>query len=377
MRAPCLARLSLLPLLAALACSAAGGTDDVGGEDSDTDAGTGPSGPGSTLDSGLTGDGSLDPDSACAATRRKAEPAPLDLYLMLDMTGSMINPAGDGGIEKRADALRAGMKNFLSSPDSEGIGAAAQKFPVMIGQNESCDPADYATPAIPWSLLPNPALVDWIGQISAQGYTPTVAALQGAVDGCIARMTEEPEHSCAVVFVTDGHPEGDCQPTEEDAKPHVGAIASYASDHGVLVFAVGFPGIDALGEEVLQIAASAGGTDVPHIISATGDVSDAFVQALEDIRNDAMGCEFKIPSSDEGQVNPNLVSVTYTASDTGLEEEIPRVDTGADCGVGEGWYYNDAAHPTRLILCPATCARVEADLEGEVEVLLGCTPVQR
>ena len=42
---------------------------------------------------------------------------------------------------------------------------------------------------------------------------------------------------------------------------------------------------------------------------------------------------------------------------------------------GDGWYYDNPAAPTQIILCPSTCTAVEGDMTGEVDVTLGCTTV--
>ena len=42
---------------------------------------------------------------------------------------------------------------------------------------------------------------------------------------------------------------------------------------------------------------------------------------------------------------------------------------------GNGWYYDNPAAPTQIILCPASCTLVEGDMTGEVDVTLGCSTV--
>ena len=45
---------------------------------------------------------------------------------------------------------------------------------------------------------------------------------------------------------------------------------------------------------------------------------------------------------------------------------------GANCTTG-GWYYDDFANPTRIILCPSSCSAISGDSGGRVDVELGCT----
>ncbi|MBN1610563.1 MAG: hypothetical protein JW940_28290 [Polyangiaceae bacterium] len=39
---------------------------------------------------------------------------------------------------------------------------------------------------------------------------------------------------------------------------------------------------------------------------------------------------------------------------------------------GVGWRYDNPSAPTKIILCPATCAAVQTDLEGHLDFELGC-----
>ena len=49
---------------------------------------------------------------------------------------------------------------------------------------------------------------------------------------------------------------------------------------------------------------------------------------------------------------------------------IPNVGSMAGCA-GQGWYYDDPANPTAIIVCPATCSTLTS-LGGEVDVAFGC-----
>ena len=42
---------------------------------------------------------------------------------------------------------------------------------------------------------------------------------------------------------------------------------------------------------------------------------------------------------------------------------------------GNAWYYDDPAHPTKIVLCDATCGAIEVDSTGEIDVQLGCSTV--
>jgi hypothetical protein len=38
-----------------------------------------------------------------------------------------------------------------------------------------------------------------------------------------------------------------------------------------------------------------------------------------------------------------------------------------------GWYYDDAANPTRVVACAPSCRVMQSDHHAKVEVAFGCT----
>lgn len=64
----------------------------------------------------------------CATSTSMAEPAPLDIYVMLDISGSMLEMTA-GGQQKWA-AVKSAIGAFLSDPGSAGINVGIQYFPL-------------------------------------------------------------------------------------------------------------------------------------------------------------------------------------------------------------------------------------------------------
>jgi hypothetical protein len=59
-----------------------------------------------------------------------------------------------------------------------------------------------------------------------------------------------------------------------------------------------------------------------------------------------------------------------------MEQAILAAPGGvAGCGQKGGWYYDDPANPTKIIMCPTTCAALQGDVGGKVEVIFGCETV--
>ena len=69
------------------------------------------------------------------------------------------------------------------------------------------------------------------------------------------------------------------------------------------------------------------------------------------------------------------VNVQYKPGNGGMTETIPKVANKAACGNGDGWYYDNDAMPTQIIMCDATCNKLSMDSKGEVDIVLGCKTV--
>ncbi len=300
----------------------------------------------------------------CADVTLDVTGVPLDLFFMLDTSGSMS--------DEKIEGLRTGLGAFFNDPQSTSIGASGQKFPLPKDSSifhETCDGSAYAQPAVPWEALPNPALGSWVSSLETDGYAPSVPALTGAVEACRTRMSVVPTHKCAVVFTTDGEPNGNCPPTSTASQAPLGEVAAAAMADGIPVFAIGLPGSDPVGIAILNTIAQQGGTGAPIMIQS-GNVGSELTTALNSIRGDALGCEFQMPTS-TGTVDPDLVALRYTPGG-GSEHETERVVDAAQCS-GQGWYYDNNNDPTKLIVCPDTCAEMQEDQDGEVRIVLGCS----
>lgn len=69
-------------------------------------------------------------DNQCAGTLQEAQRVPLDIYIMLDVSGSMLEPTeGDANVTKW-QAVSSALSAFVSDKASEGIGVGLQVFPI-------------------------------------------------------------------------------------------------------------------------------------------------------------------------------------------------------------------------------------------------------
>jgi hypothetical protein len=114
---------------------AGGAGQDGNGSGTDAFLGTGDDS-GNVLNLGETGTSS-DAFAGCATTTQKATLAPLDLYFMLDTSGSMDDLVAAG--QSKWSAVVTAMTAFVNDPASAGIGVGLQYFPLTAaGVPSSC-----------------------------------------------------------------------------------------------------------------------------------------------------------------------------------------------------------------------------------------------
>jgi hypothetical protein len=105
--------------------SSAGGSSTGGSSTGGTGASS--SGGSISVSGGASGSGTGGTTSECGGEDHAAELLPLDLYLMLDSSGSMLGEAN--GTTKWA-AIQSALQGFLNDPASAGIGIGLQFFPL-------------------------------------------------------------------------------------------------------------------------------------------------------------------------------------------------------------------------------------------------------
>ena len=104
------------------------------------------------------GTGNLPPPN-CVGETKMAEEAPVDMYIMLDKSGSMLEATGAG--PTKWDAIRDALSSFVQDPQSAGLGVGLQYFPLQeMGVPDSClsdaDCGDLGGPCTTKACLPPP-----------------------------------------------------------------------------------------------------------------------------------------------------------------------------------------------------------------------------
>jgi hypothetical protein len=287
-------------------------------------------------------------------------------------------PAGQCSIEKNVYCAQFGAS---CGNDANGYprGTCQQITTSSCVNGDSCTATDYSTPAVAISALPGGAagIVGALGAKGPEQETPTSAALQGAVNEAKTYAGANAGHTVVAVLATDGLP--------SECDTNIGNIAGIASAAvagapSVKTFVIGIfttneastakPNLD-------QIAA-AGGTSQAFIVNAGQNAEQQFLAALNTIRGSALPCEYTLPVPDGGTPDYGKVNVEFTEGN-GTKVVLPYTETAGNCGTTGGWYYDvdpkNGGTPTKVEICPTTCATMKADPNGRVDVLQGCKTV--
>jgi hypothetical protein len=335
--------------------TATGSTNHGGSTGTSTMEGAG----GFSFDGGSDGD---EPD-ACAATSAEAHRVQLDLLILLDWSVSM---------QPKWSGTTSALKEFFTDPASAGINAGLVYVPALTGCE--CNSASYVVPDVPIDTLPGNAfaLTNSMPAQAVGACTPTYGGLKGALTAAAAYQDSHPTHKVNLVFATDGEPwtKFGCNPvTIEDVAGLADGALNYNGVHTYVI------GVDGSINVNLDAIAAAGGTTAAY--NVTQDISQ-FAATIAEIRRQALGCDFEIPPPPNGmQLDPDEVNFSYTPKGVGSSKLLPRAKDLADCDGQAGWYYDSDAAPTKMILCPASCASVQADSNAKVEVLFGCKSVAK
>lgn len=343
-----------------------GGTVLLDGQLPGPDGGTGP---------GLDAGEPLAPDTgfttSCNTEYRKVEDKPLDLLVVLDVSYSM-------DFDQKWLGVKSAMKSFVANPQFDHLGVGLQYFPLRA----QCSIDAYRVPAVPIGILRGtpdvaPIISDNLDLQQMNGGTPTVQVLEGASAYVKGWLAQHPDHRAVVVLATDGVPDATCRSVTgglPNSLDNVLAVAREAAstEPAVKTFVIG------VGRDLtaLNRIAEAGGTGQALLVDTQVDADVAFLNALTQIRRDALGCEFAVPADGigtAGEVDPRNAQVRFTP-DFGPTELYWNVGDrhGCQSAPAGGWYFDDPERPTRLILCDQACTRVMQGRTGTLDVGFAC-----
>ncbi len=333
-------------------------------------------------------DVTVTPDSACATTGATANRTPIDMFVMLDQSGSMGTDCNVGSAtnSKWCNAINA-LSTYFKGAASTGQGAALQYFELPGG---NCSNGNgYNVSAIPatgngYVTLPSSAFDASLNAHTPNSLTPTEGAIRG-ITGFTSRAVNRLAGRKPIgILITDGDPSS-CNTNLTTLR---GLLQSHFTATGTMTFVVGMTGATDANLETLAL----GGNAPPHAATVNGvpntcgssaapcrhwNVGNGnaavFVEALKAISAAAVGCAFTIPPSSTGVIDPNTVRVEYLPGGAPPAQILGRVTDAAACaGVPNGFYYDNNVTPTTINLCASQCNVVQADPTAKINVLFGC-----
>lgn len=329
-----------------------GGAGTTGGGAGAFDNGPGMSGVGGFGVAGTTVAGT---SGSCGGDTYAAETRPLDIYVIMDESASMIFPIDIWGPTSMA------LNTFFSSTDTAGISAGIAFF------SGGCDVAAYQTPVVQVAELPGNAgalQMALAARLPGPG-TATEPALRGAIAFASQRATDNPDRKQIVLLVTDGEP-ASCDATVESTS--AAAAEGFAATPSIPTYVLGLGNVNGLNQ-----MAMAGGTNAAFVVTDATQVQ-AIVDAMNQIRGQALPCEYRVPTTTGSSFDKNLVNLNWTRGGTTVS--LPFVGDAAACATAPtGWYYDNADAPTQLVACAQTCDELKTG-GGDVSVVLGCPSIR-
>jgi hypothetical protein len=307
----------------------------------------------------------------CAQDTQKAKLVDVNMYILVDKSGSMDN-------DNKWTNTEQAFTSFFQSPDAAPLNVALRFWPDegcedldpndMNNNDPTCDIVPCSVPQVAVGPLLNAAhqqaLIDLFASKNPGGATPMSAALEGGILWARQQKDANPDEAAIVVLVTDGEPNG-CLENPDSIEQ---IVTDGFQNEGVPIYAVGLEGS---GVTLMNQIATAGGTNDAFFIGSMNGEAE-LLAAMLDIAQQSIQCSIPIPEPAGNEIlDPELVRIEYL---TGSGETIlvPQVDDVSECGAEGGWYYDDNANPSSITFCSATCGTVQLDVEATVDVALGC-----
>ncbi len=204
------------------------------------------------------------------------------------------------------------------------------------------------------------------------GQTPSVPALQGAIQHAIAWQAANPSRQTIVLFVTDGFPTM-CD-DQSDASLIAAVQLGMNNDPPIRTYVIGI----AVGTSYFRLRDIAlyGGSNEPFLVDDT-NARQALVDAFRNIARSPLPCEYPFPDPPGGldQISYDRIQLVHTMAN-GTQEEVPYATSIDRCSQAYGgWYYDvppEVGTPSKILFCPCSCGSLGT---GTVELRFGCRPV--
>jgi hypothetical protein len=358
-------------------------------------------------------DTALSADAACATSvsEAKVEVLPVDIIWMVDNSASMQPAVAEvkAGLNAFASLISAKMLDYkvimlsLRSKTSPISVAGSTRYPICIppplAGDDNCGngPRFFQSHVDIKSTQPLEQFLGTLDQTEGykpgqeRGGEPWKAQLRPTATRTIVVVTDDNARLSATDFETFA---GGKNPFNSLILPPGILDASRAGMFNGYVFAALY-GWGSEGDPSVKCKYTDGtfppasGTTYTTLVKKTGgprakicDGKAAWTPFFDAIatavaRAAKLACELALPTPATGTLDPTAVNVQITSGATSTL--VPKVVDASACGTSLGWYYDNDAAPTKVILCPAACdlanTSVGVDKPGRIDVLFGCKTV--
>ncbi len=318
---------------------------------------------------------------------QEGEGGPLDVYFVFDRTGSMGQDCeyvhGDTPPENsKACSATYALSDYLIDVSPQVDTRLAFQF---LSYPNGCDGEPYSDALVDLTELPVAEDHQIIQEISDEDFSGGAGTdLEGALRGIAAftAASQSAGREMIGVMMTDGDPEGQC---EDDMDVLAGIIADHLESTGIRTFIIGMDGATEQNLEQLAIAGGAephddfcGELEPPCHYWNVGDGSgDAIASALTAIQAQAvpLPCEYPLSNvTPPDDMTLDLSTLNVRLTEAGESTIIGRAESEAACPSDQrAWYYDNAANPTSVMLCPSACELVANAAAGaSVSIVGGC-----
>jgi hypothetical protein len=365
----------------AVAC---GGTDDAGGLTGAKKQSPAPGSTGFGDSEVVTGEDGAE----CAATVAQTEKAKVDIIFVIDNSGSM---------SEEMTQIRQNVNRFAEKVGSIGLDyrvlfIVKKAQPGVINNLALCVPAPLAGPGCAdnapkfFHIDQNVQSNDSLSLILAT-YDATVPEYPDKFDNFDNGVVVNPwkdkvrvESTKVFVEVTDDESQMTAEQFDAQllAKQPAGVFGTAQNRkyifHSIISKPAGAP------VPSTKLCATAAGTSLQYqkLSQMTGGLMDEvcktdYSSVLDNIAKgivDRLGCELGYPGAG---TDPSKVIVRHTPPGGTASTNLTQVTDASKCSqVQDGWYYDDPAKPSRIILCPSMCGTANAAVGTKIEALVGC-----
>jgi hypothetical protein len=320
------------------------------------------------------------PDGGCVSGSYKPR---LDIYMMMDtaLAFSIPMPTTVGSTSPVAWA-KDEMSEFLENSSNQQIGVGIKFY----GKTFTCKSSDYRKPDVENKLVSEStsngksqkqAIADSFQSITtAPSALFEKPALKGAVEYAQERtrlasaaFTKQVVFLLQIVFSDPQAYYGTGMDPCDDLGAGVPTLSESASNGRqsvppvqTYVIAINFWPPPLAQSDTLNRyneTAFAGGTEAAYITSVFNN--ETLAKKMQDARTAAVACEFSLPPATSNlNIDPQTLGLSFTSSG----QLIPRVENEAGCsadgGALDGWHFDEAVPPTKIITCPEICKKIKS-----------------